>query len=213
MLPVTGQEENALLRLAASLERASEHPLAAAIVRGAEARKATLVAVENFQSQTGKGVTGTVEGHNVAIGSARLLEGLSIDPTPLLGQAETLRHEGQTVMLVAIDGRAEGILGVADPVKPSTPEAIKLLHEAGLRVVMLTGDSKTTAEAVARQLGIDDVQAEVRSRKARLSSGFRRQGIRLPWRVTALTTHLLSRRQTSALRWERARMLRWKARA
>ena len=161
VVPAEGQDETMLLRLAASLERASEHPLAAAIVRGAEARKAVLVAVENFQSQTGKGVTGTVEGYAVAIGSARLLEGLSIDPKPLVEQAETLRHEGQTVMLVAIDGRAAGILGVADPIKPSTPEAIKLLHEAGLRVVMLTGDSKTTAEAVARQLGIDEVQAEV----------------------------------------------------
>ena len=161
VLPAEGQDESILLQLAASLERASEHPLAAAIVRGAETRRAALVAVENFQSQTGKGVTGTVEGHAVAIGSARLLEGLSIDPAPLLGQAETLRHEGQTVMLVAIDGKAAGILGVADPIKPSTPEAIKLLHDAGLRVVMLTGDSKTTAEAVARQLGIDEVQAEV----------------------------------------------------
>ena len=161
MLPLGGQDENLLLRLAASLERASEHPLAAAIVRGAEARKAALASVEGFQSQTGKGVTGTVEGHKVAVGSARLLEALSINPSTLLSQAETLRHEGQTVMLVAINGKAAGILGVADPIKPSTPEAIKLLHDAGLRVVMLTGDSKTTAEAVARQLGIDDVQAEV----------------------------------------------------
>jgi len=161
VFPVDGQEETTLLRLAASLERASEHPLAAAIVRGAETRKATLAPVENFQSQTGKGVTGTVEGHAVAIGNAALLDTLSIDPKELLAKAEALRQKGQTVMLVAIDGKAAGILGVADPIKPSTQEAIKLLHEAGLRVVMLTGDSKTTAEAVAHQLGIDEVHAQV----------------------------------------------------
>ncbi len=156
-----GIHEHEALRLAASLERASEHPLAEAIVRGAEERELTLVKTENFQSVTGKGVTGTVDGHPVALGNIKLLESLGIEVGDLPQQADTLRADGQTVMLLAIDNKAAGLIGVADPVKETTPEAIRDLHAAGIKVVMLTGDSRATAEAVAAKLDIDQIQAEV----------------------------------------------------
>jgi Cu+-exporting ATPase len=152
---------NELLRLIASLERASEHPLAAAVVRGAEARGITLANVAEFRSFTGKGAVGRVEDRAVVVGNAALLTDQGIDPGPLLPRAEALRAEGQTVVLAAVDGRLAGIVGVVDPIRPSTPEAIRLLHEAGLRVIMLTGDNRVTADAVARKLGIDEVVAEV----------------------------------------------------
>ncbi len=152
-----------VLRLAASLERASEHPLAAAIVAGAGARGLALSPVSGFRSFTGKGAVGTVDGHRVAAGNGALLEQFSIDPAPLAAQAEELRRDGQTVMFVAVDGRLAGLAGVADPVKPSTREALRLLRHDGVRVVMLTGDSRATAEAVARDLGIEEVHAEVPS--------------------------------------------------
>jgi Cu+-exporting ATPase len=155
------REERDLLRLAASLERASEHPLAQAIIAGAEERGVSLTGASAFQSLTGKGVTGTVDGRRVAIGNPRVFEELGIDIQKLAGRADDLRREGQTVIFVAIDGRAAGLLGVADPIKASTPEAIRLLRKAGLRIVMLTGDSRATAQAVARKLGMDDVEAEV----------------------------------------------------
>ncbi len=150
-----------VLRLAASLERASEHPLAAAIVAGAAARELTLAPVTEFQSFTGKGAVGMVDGHRVAAGSRALLEQLSIDPAPLAAQAEELRRQGQTVMFVAVDGQLAALVGVADPIKPSTREALRLLRQDGVRVVMVTGDSRATAEAVARELGIEEVHAEV----------------------------------------------------
>ncbi len=157
-----GESENELLRLAASLERASEHPLAAAIVSAANDRKLELASVDNFESLTGKGVVGQVNSKHIALGNQTLMETLSIKvETSLSERAEKLRSEGQTVMLVAIDGQTAGLLGVADPVKASTPEAIKQLHEDGLRIVMLTGDNRTTAKTVARELGIDEVIAEV----------------------------------------------------
>lgn len=156
-----GLDEREFLGLAASLERASEHPLAQAIIGGAEERRAILSDATGFESFTGKGVTGNVRGKRVAIGNVRLFEALSIDAQPLLARAEELRREGQTVMLVGIDQKAAGVLGVADPIKESTADAIKLLHGAGVRVAMLTGDSRVTAEAVGRKLGIDDVEAEV----------------------------------------------------
>jgi Cu+-exporting ATPase len=137
-----GREYPEMLRLLASLEKASEHPLAGAIVPGANGRNLKLAATGNFASITGQGVTGTVEGHSVAVGSAKLLEGLSIDPQPLAKRAEELRQQGQTVMLVAIDSQAAGLVGVADPIKSSTPEAIHLLHAEGIRLVMLTGDNE-----------------------------------------------------------------------
>jgi Cu+-exporting ATPase len=150
-----------VLRLAASLERASEHPLAAAIVAGAQARGLTLASVSGFASYTGEGVVGTVDGARVALGNAALLERLSIGPAPLAARAEELRREGETVVFIAVDGALAGLAGVADPIKPSTREAIRLLHHEGVRVAMLTGDSRATAEAVARELGIDEVHAEV----------------------------------------------------
>ncbi|MEP7324457.1 MAG: heavy metal translocating P-type ATPase [Gemmatimonadota bacterium] len=159
--PAEGRDEAELLRLAASLERGSEHPLAAAIVGGATDRGVKLDQTEQFASLTGRGVQGTVNGRRVALGNAKLLDELGIDPGPLAQQAEALRADGQTVMFVAVDGQPAGLLGVADPIKETTAEALRQLHEEGVRIVMLTGDSRTTAEAVARKLGIDEVVAEV----------------------------------------------------
>jgi Cu+-exporting ATPase len=156
-----GFEENHLLRLIASVERASEHPLAEAIVEGAIERGLELEKVTDFDSLTGKGAVGHADGHAVVVGNRTLLAELDIDPSSLDGPAEALRAEGQTAMFVAVDGAPAGVVSVADPVKASTPESIDALHAEGLRVVMLTGDSRTTAEAVARRLGIDEVVAEV----------------------------------------------------
>ena len=161
VVPHGGVDERTLVSLAAGLEKGSEHPLAAAIVAGATERSVPVPAASEFQSVTGKGVTGVVDGRRVALGNVRLLGDIGIDAGALTARAEELRKDGQTVMFVAIEGRLAGLLGVADPIKPSTPEAIRLLHRDGLRIVMLTGDSRTTAEAVARKLGIDDVEAEV----------------------------------------------------
>jgi Cu+-exporting ATPase len=156
-----GLSEGEVLRLAASLERGSEHPLAAAIVAGAEARGLALSPVEEFRSLTGKGVTGRVDGRAVALGNRRLLEDLSLSLDGFDARAEALRGEGQTVMFVAVDGRLAGLVGVADPIKASTPEALALLRADGVHVVMLTGDSRATALAIAGKLGIADVEAEV----------------------------------------------------
>lgn len=161
VVPLPDFSEAELLRLAGSLEQNSEHPLAAAIVSGARERNLVLSKAQAFRSVTGKGVTGTVEGRVVAVGTGLFLDELRIETSALLAQADPLRHEGQTVMFAAIDGKPAGLLGVADPVKSSTPEAIDLLHREGLRLVMLTGDNRTTAEAVARRLQIDEVQADV----------------------------------------------------
>jgi P-type Cu+ transporter len=161
VLPSPGQDERTVLRFAASLERGSEHPLADAIVKGAEARDVALVAATNFQGTTGKGVQGTVEAHAVALGNRALMADLRVDLGAFAERAEALRAEGQTVMFVAVEGKLAGLLGVADPVKESTPEAIRALHAEGIRIVMLTGDNRTTAQAVAGALGIDDVVAEV----------------------------------------------------
>ena len=156
-----GIDESTLLRLAASLERGSEHPLAAAIVAGAEERGVALADATGFDSVTGKGVTGEVDRRRVSLGNRALLEDLKIDAGDLATKAESLRADGQTVMFVAVDGKAAGLIGVADPIKETTPEAIKQLHEEGIRIVMLTGDSRTTADAVAKKLDIDEVVAEV----------------------------------------------------
>ncbi|NIR30826.1 MAG: heavy metal translocating P-type ATPase [Gammaproteobacteria bacterium] len=159
--PAAGTDEATLLRFAASLERGSEHPLAAAIVRGAQERGVELASASNFESKTGKGVLGRVDGKQVALGNRALMAELGVDAEALSAQAESLRGEGQTVMFVAVDGKAAGLLGVADPIKETTPHAIEALHEEGIRIVMLTGDSRTTAQAVAGKLGIDEVTAEV----------------------------------------------------
>jgi Cu+-exporting ATPase len=159
--PVAGIEEATLLRLAATLERGSEHPLAAAIVKGSEERGVRLGETSSFESITGKGVRGNVDGRAVALGNPALMTQLGVELGELADQAERLRSEGQTVMFVAADGKVMGLVGVADPIKESTPEAIRALHEEGIRIVMLTGDSRTTAQAVAKTLGLDDVLAEV----------------------------------------------------
>jgi Cu+-exporting ATPase len=159
--PVAGGASDELLRLASSLERASEHPLAAAIVSGALERGAAPVAVEDFRSVTGKGVAGRVEGRAVALGNLRMMEDLQVGLGGLAARADALRRDGQTVMFVAVDRQPAGLVGVADPIKSTTPEAFRLLRESGLRILMVTGDSRATAEAVARTIGIAEVQAEV----------------------------------------------------
>ena len=159
--PSAAWDEARLLRLAATLERGSEHPLAAAIVSGAEERGVQLSATEAFESVTGKGVKGRIEGQAVALGNRQLMEDLGVDVSGLAADAETSRREGQTVMFVAVGGQPAGFIGVADPIKDTTPEAIRELHAEGLRIVMLTGDNKTTAEAVAKKLDIDEVIPDV----------------------------------------------------
>ncbi len=156
-----GVDESQLLKLAASLERASEHPLAAAIVAGAQERGVELVSVDSFASITGKGVHGEIDGHSVALGNRALLDQLAVDPGELSQRAEALRADGETVMFVVIDERVAGLIAIADRIKTSTPEAIRALHRDGIRLVMLTGDSGTTAKAVAAKLEIDEVVAEV----------------------------------------------------
>ena len=172
-----GFDKDTILSLAASLERGSEHPLAEAIVKGAEEKNVPISKAGDFQSITGKGVTGMVDGKKVALGNLALLESLNIDSAGVKGQADAYRAQGQTVMFLGIDGKAAGIITVADPIKQTTIEAIKLLKEDGLRIVMLTGDNKTTAQAVAKKVGIDDVQADVLpERKNEVVREFQAQG-------------------------------------
>lgn len=155
------QTDSAILALAGSLERGSEHPLAEAIVRGAQERGASLSTVSDFEAIPGKGVRGRIAEHSVALGNAALMAALNVDVTPSLSRAERLRTEGKTAMFVAVDNALAGLVAVADPVKETTPAAIASLHAAGIRIVMLTGDNETTAKAVASRLGIDEVVAEV----------------------------------------------------
>jgi Cu+-exporting ATPase len=159
--PAEGFAEDDLLKTAASLERASEHPLAAAVVKAAEAKGLQLANATDFQSLTGKGVVGWVAGQHVVLGSGVLLAENGVVVGQAQSRADTLRAEGQTLLLVAINGRFAGLIAVADPVRPTSAEAVRLLRADGLRVIMLTGDGKATAEAVARQVGIDEVIAEV----------------------------------------------------
>jgi Cu+-exporting ATPase len=159
--PAPGQDEAALLALAASLERASEHPLAAAIVAAAKERGLDVAEPQDFASVTGQGVSGTVAGHRVALGNARMMQAQGIDIAALAAQADTMRADGATVLFIGVDGRPGGAIAVADPVKGSTPAALAALRQEGIRILMLTGDNATTAQAIARRLGIVDVQAEV----------------------------------------------------
>jgi Cu+-exporting ATPase len=161
IVPADGLSESDVLRFAASVERASEHPLAAAIVRAAEDRSVSTSPVTDFDSPTGKGAIGKVDGKAIALGNAKFLAELGVDVAALSAKAEELRQEGATAIFMAIDGRVAGVLAIADPVKASTPEALSGLKAEGVRVVMLTGDNWTTAKAVARRLGIDNVEAEV----------------------------------------------------
>ena len=175
--PDEAWEEAEVLRLAASLERGSEHPLAAAIVEAARERDLKLAGVEDFDAPTGKGVTGKVDGRQVALGNVHLMKDLGVEPGALSERADALRAEGDTVMFVVIDGEAAGLIAVADPIKETTPKAIESLRAEGMRIVMLTGDNRRTAEAVARKLGIDEVEAEVLPQeKADVVKKHRREG-------------------------------------
>ena len=161
VIAAEGLAEDEVLKLAASLEKLSEHPLAAAILQHAVERKLTLENVSSFESVTGKGVGGEIAGRQVVLGNARLMQDAGIDFSALEAQAQALREQGQTVMLIGVDGRAAGLIGVADPIKASTAEAVAQLHDAGVRIVVLTGDNAITANAVAKELGLDEVEAEV----------------------------------------------------
>ncbi|HYR92025.1 MAG TPA: heavy metal translocating P-type ATPase [Terriglobia bacterium] len=161
IVATAGFSESEILRLAAGLERASEHPLASAIAGAAQARNLQLAPVREFRALPGQGVVGSVEGRAVAFGNLKFMETLAVDASELRDKAEALRRDGQTVMFLAVDKKLAGLVSVADPIKPSAVEAIRALHSEGLRIVMLTGDSRTTARAVAARLGIDDVKAEV----------------------------------------------------
>ena len=177
VVPAQGTTENDVLRLAASVERASEHPLARAIVDAAAERKINLADVADFDSPTGKGALGTIEGRRIVLGNARFLAELNVATTMLDSEAERLRQDGATAIYVAVDGKAAGVIAIADPVKDTTPEALKALRAEGVRVVMLTGDNKTTAQAVARRLGISDIEAEVLpDQKSAVVEKFRREG-------------------------------------
>ena len=172
-----GFSEADVLTAAAAIERSSEHPLAAAVVAAAAARGLASPAVDHFESITGRGVVGRVDGRTVAVGSQTLMRERSVDAEALIQRAETLRHEGQTVVFVAIDGRAAGLIGIGDQVKLSAVEAVRALHGEGVRIVMLTGDNRTTARAVARKLGIDEVHAEVQpDQKAQLVTRLKSEG-------------------------------------
>ncbi len=177
VIPFDGFNEQDILRLAASLEHVSEHPLAEAIVNGAQEKGVVPTRVEEFQSITGKGVLGTVDGKMVALGNLKLMKNLGVEMKNLPEMADKLRKKGQTVMFIAIDKKAAGLIGVADPIKKSTPEAIRDLHDENIRVVMLTGDSRKTAEAVAKTLDIDQVYAEVLpEQKAEIVKGLQKKG-------------------------------------
>jgi Cu+-exporting ATPase len=177
-----GQSEPELLRLAASLERGSQHPLAAAIVQAAQERGLSLSQAGDFDAPVGKGVTGSVDGRRLIIGNQRIMEEAGIDMAAgpgggLAAEADSLREEGATVVFVAIDGHAAGAIAIADPIKATTPGALAALKEAGIRVVMLTGDNATTARAVAARLGIAEVEAEVLPEdKSRIVERLRREG-------------------------------------
>jgi len=177
LVAVKGFDETSLLRMAACLERGSEHPLAAAIVRGATDKNLELTAATDFQSLTGKGVTGLVEGKKVALGNKALLQSLNVGSDELEKLAQPFRAEGQTAMLISVDGKAAGIVVVADPVKQTTPEALKLLRKEGLKIVMLTGDNQATAKSVAKKLGIDEIEADVLpARKAEVIQSMQNNG-------------------------------------
>ena len=177
VLPAPGFDEAQVLKLAASVERGSEHPLAAAIVAAAAERKLELATASDFDSPAGKGVTGTVEGKKIALGNARFLSELNIDTSAVREEAERLRSDGATAVFLAVDGKTAGVIAVADPIKQTTPEALRALAEDGIRVVMLTGDNRTTAQAAARRLGIAEVEAEVLpGQKSAVVEKLRREG-------------------------------------
>jgi Cu+-exporting ATPase len=169
--------EDELMRLAASLEQGSEHPLASAIGRAAADRKLALAKVEGFDSSSGKGVAGTVGGRKLVLGNRAMMQAAGIDVAALEGPANELRRDGATAIFAALDGKACGVIAIADPIKATTPDAVRALREAGVRVVMLTGDNRATAEAVARKLGIAEVEAEILPKdKGKVVERLRKQG-------------------------------------
>jgi len=177
VLPEAGFDEAGVLRLAASLERGSEHPLADAIVKGAETRGLALTDAQDFEAITGNGVTGMVEGRSVALGADALLADLEVDPGALAAKADARRDEGETVVFLVVDGVIAGMLAVADPIKETTAAALKDLHGLGFRIVMATGDNARTAKAVAARLGLDDVRADVLpADKARIVKDLQAEG-------------------------------------
>ncbi|MEQ1573009.1 MAG: heavy metal translocating P-type ATPase [Vicinamibacterales bacterium] len=177
VFPQTAFSDTELLHFAASLENASEHPLAAAIVAGAKSRGVPISEASRFESSTGKGVAGSVDGRRVVVGNARQMEAMAISVGSLGEEAEALRRQGQTVMFVGVDGAVAGLLGVADPIKPSARDAVRALQADGLRIVMLTGDNRTTADAVAKAVGVDEVDAEVLpDRKAEVVRQWQQKG-------------------------------------
>ncbi len=180
VLPEDGHDEAEVLRLAASLERGSEHPLAEAIVRGAEERGVDMANAENFEAVTGKGVKGIVDGHAVALGNAKLMADMGLDGGALSETANARRDEGETVMFVVLDGTIAGLVSVADPIKETTPDALKALHDLGFRIIMATGDNERTAKAVAGRLGIDDIRADVLPEdKARIIKELQDEGFKV----------------------------------
>jgi Cu+-exporting ATPase len=186
--PLEEWDERSLLRFAASLERGSEHPLPAAIVAGAGTRGIDLAPVEEFRALPGKGVLGRVQGRPVTLGNLKFMGEMSVDLRSLPERAERMLTLGQTVMFVAVEGKAAGLVGVADPVKETSAEAIRAIHAEGLRLVMLTGDSRMTAESVAKALGIDEVIAEVLpDGKREVVRRLQREGAKCPWRETGST--------------------------
>jgi P-type Cu+ transporter len=175
--PGPGVSEDELLKLAASLERGSEHPLAAAIVRAAADRNLALAKVEGFESVPGKGVSGTIDGRKVALGNRAMMRAAGIDVSALEALVDEARSDGATAILAALDGKASGVIAIADPIKSSTPDAVRALHESGVRVVMLTGDNRATAEAVGRKLGIAEIEAEVLPQdKGKMIERLRKEG-------------------------------------
>jgi Cu+-exporting ATPase len=177
VLPAEGHDENEVLRLAASLERGSEHPLAEAIVVGAEERGIAPARAEDFEAITGKGVKGRIDGRDVALGNARLLDDLGLSAQQHSADADARRDQGETVMYVVLDGAVAGLLSVADPIKETTPAALKALHDLGFRIIMATGDNERTARAVAARLGIDEIRADVLpADKARIIQELQAQG-------------------------------------
>ena len=175
--PAPGVSEEELLKLAASLERMSEHPLAAAILRAAADRGLPLARVDGFDSVPGKGVTGLIDGRKVALGNPAMMEAVRVDVGALEGQADALRREGATAIFAALDGKAAGVIAIADPIKATTAEAVRALKDAGVRVVMLTGDNRATAEAIARKLDIAEIEAEVLPQdKGRVVERLRKEG-------------------------------------
>ncbi len=177
VLPQPGHDEDEVLRLAATLERGSEHPLAEAIVKGAQERGITLAEASDFEAITGKGVVGIVDGKKIMLGNLKLVTDHGIDPADLMAAADARRDEGETVMFVVVDGAIAGLVSVADPVKETTPAAIKALHELGFRIIMATGDNERTAKAVAAKLGIDEIRADVLPQdKARIIRELQEQG-------------------------------------